>query len=289
MFPITSRIEPPKIESRRRIELPGATGRGGRTRIVSNDQRGVYRGVRQPRSRPTDLALDATVRAAAPHQVSRQSGDESGLAVNLRPSDLREKRRHTRVRNLVVFVVDSSGSMGAYERMSAVKGAILSLLEDAYQKREYVSLIGFRKDGAETLLPPTSSVSHAARELAEMPTGGRTPVAAGLEKAFQVVKREQTKNTSLVPVLVLITDGRSNNTGTSTVPIQHALDQAERIGDANVPAICFDTETGPVRIGVVRNLADRMGATYYRFDDLEPGTISETVRDIFPGAYQHGG
>ncbi|WP_313692838.1 VWA domain-containing protein [Halorarum halobium] len=281
VFPISGGIEPPDPEPDARVDLPDPAGQGGRTRTVADDGRGAYHRARRPRGKAGDVALDATLRAAAPHQAARQSSDDGGTAVSLRASDLREKERLGRVRNLVVFVVDASGSMGAYRRMSAVKGAVLSLLEDAYQNRDAVSLVGFREDGAETLLSPTASVSRAARELADMPTGGRTPLAAGLERGHRLVERERRTNDALAPLLVLVTDGRPTGPGGSASPVEDAMARATRIGDDRVPAICFDTETGPVRMGLVGEIADRMGASYHRLDDLESAGISETVRDVF--------
>lgn len=288
VYPIAPGRKPPRPNPNRRIDLPELTGQGGRTRARTTNRRGAYYRAGRPNGPPSDLALDATVRAAAPYQHSRTNATADGLAVRLRPADLRVKRRESRVRNLVVFVVDSSGSMGAYERMSAVKGAILSLLEDAYQQRDYVSLVGFRKNRAETLLPPTSSVPRAARQLAEMPTGGRTPLATGLKRGLELVERERGKQSNLLPFMVVITDGRSNYTDTEASPVEDALQWAGRIRRADVPAVCFDTETGPVRMGLVRTLAERMGAAYHRFDDFGSGEISATVRDVFYGSRSPG-
>ena len=285
VFPVSGGIESPSTDTNTRVDRLDTAGHGGGVRAASTDRRGAHTGARRPRGRPTDLALDATVRAGALHQTTRRSAADSDLAMILRPSDLREKVRQSRVRNLVVFVVDSSGSMGAYERMSAVKGAILSLLEDAYQNRDAVSLVGFRGDRAETLLAPTSSVSRAARTLTELPTGGRTPLAAGLDRGLQLVRQERTKQTSLAPLLVLVTDGRSNYARSEGSPIQMAMEQAARIRAENVPVVCFDTETGPIRMGNVRRLADEMGASYYRLDELEPRELSEAVRAVFGGSY----
>lgn len=281
VFPITTGRKPPRPDPYQRVEVPDPVGRGGWNRVRTNDRRGVYYRARRPRGRPRDIAFDATVRAAAPHQVARSASGTSGLAIQLRPTDLRVKQRQSPTRNLVVFVVDSSGSMGAYERMSVVKGAILSLLGDAYQQRDYVSLVGFRKDRAETLLPPTASVRRAAEALAAMPTGGRTPLAAGLDRGLQLVERERRKQSYLVPLLVVVTDGRSNYTRSSSPPLQAALQQAGRIRTADVTAVCFDTESGPVRLGFVRQLADQMGAKYYRFDNFQADDISATVKDLF--------
>lgn len=288
-FPISPGVAPSLTRPPVQGDRPDSVGPGGRSPAGPSDRHGAHVGARRPAGRPADLALTATVRAAAPHQPARSTDPRSDLAVALRPSDIRVKRRQARTRNLVVFVVDSSGSMGAYERMSAVKGAVLSLLEDAYQHRHQVSLVGFRGEGAETLLPPTRSMRRAARQLADMPTGGRTPLAAGLERGLDIVARERTRGSDLEPLLVLLTDGRSNETGPATDPVRAALQRASRVRANDIPAVCFDTETGPVRLGLVRVLADRMGAEYYRFDDLDPGGISEAVLDMVDGSDRVGG
>lgn len=285
VFPVSGGIEPPNREPKSRIERSETTGRGGGARAQSSNSRGAYCRSRRPSGRPNDIALAPTIRAGAPHQVARNSSANSDLAVKLRPSDLREKVRQSRVRNLVVFVVDASGSMGAYERMSTVKGAILSLLEEAYQNRDAVSLVGFRADSAETLLAPTSSVSRAAQELAALPTGGRTPLAAGLNRGLQLVQQERTKQTPLAPLLVLVTDGRSNYVKSETSPVEAAMDRATQIRKENLPALCFDTEKGPVRMGTVRDLADEMGARYYQLDELDSIDLSETVQTVFRESY----
>jgi magnesium chelatase subunit D len=170
----------------RRLEVPGkGHGAAGRRSRAYTDS-GATVGVRQRRQPVRDLHLNATLMASAPHQVRR---GRTGPGLILESGDLRERRREGRESNLVLFVVDASGSMAARRRMEAVKGAVLSLLLDAYQRRDKVGLISFRGTGAELLLPPTSSADAAARRLESMPTGGRTPLAAGLTEAYATLRR----------------------------------------------------------------------------------------------------
>lgn len=286
VYPITPGVDAPRPTLNRQLKNFRETNQGWGARTITEKKRGAYHSTRRPRGRTRDLALDATLRAAAPHQPARRAENPTNLAVQLRPVDLREKQRQTPTQHLVVFVVDSSGSMGNYEQMSMVKGAILSLLEEAYQSRDRVSLIGFRQDCADVVLPPTSDVQRATRSLADMPTGGRTPLAAGLEMGLELIQREQQKQSDIVPFLVIITDGRPNYTDSDNLPLQDALDRADRIRRADVSAVCFDTETGPVQLGHVAKLADRMGAEYHALQDFTPGEISTTVKDVLDTAHR---
>ncbi|MDG4863380.1 putative cobaltochelatase, partial [Streptomyces sp. T-3] len=180
----------------------GAAGRRSRART----EHGRTTGARRPQGALTKLHLAATVQAAAPHQRAR---GRSGRGLVIRRDDLRQASREGREGNLVLFVVDASGSMAARQRMSAVKGAVLSLLLDAYQRRDKVGLVTFRGAGAEVALPPTSSVDAAAARLESLPTGGRTPVAAGLLKAHEVLRIERLRDPARRPLVVVVTDGRA--------------------------------------------------------------------------------
>lgn len=287
VFPITTGVRPPQIESSRRVKVPESTGVGGRSRTSTGSSRGAYFRARRPSGRVTDVALDATIRAAAPHQNKRPTSD-SELAVVLRPRDFREKQRQSCVTNLVVFVVDSSGSMGSFDQMSVVKGSILSLVADSYHNRDHVSLVGFRKNKAEVVLPPTANQQRAARALAQMPTGGRTPLAAGLERGLAVIENVDQGHNSLVPVLVVVTDGRSNYARDGASPIKEAMEWADRIRGHGVSAVCFDTESGPVRLGIVRELADQMGAKYFQLAEFDSASISDTVQEMFSSGTRIG-
>ncbi|GAA4220308.1 magnesium chelatase subunit D [Streptosporangium album] len=232
----------------------GAPGRRSRARTPL----GRTTGSRTPEGRPGPLHLKATITAAAPYQVGR---GRSGRGLLLRRADLREAVREGREGNLVLFVVDASGSMAARRRMRAVKTAVLGLLIDAYQRRDKVGLVTFRGTRADLVLPPTSSVEAGAARLRELPTGGRTPLAAGLLRAVEVLRVERLRDPARRPLLVLVTDGRATS-GT--------MEESHRAAEllAGVTSVVVDCESGPVRLGLARSLARRMGAAAVCLDDL---------------------
>jgi magnesium chelatase subunit D len=193
----------------------------------------------------------------------------------LRVADLRESVRIGREGNLVLFAVDASGSMAAGQRMRAVKGAVGSLLRDAYQRRDKVGLITFRGTEATLALPPTSSVEAGARRLAVLPTGGRTPLAAGLALAARVLAAERLRDPDRRPLLVVVTDGRA--TSGSAVDLERATARL-----AGIPAIVVDCETGVVRLGLAGRLAVRLGAVPVRLDELAAGRLAGVVRAAAP-------
>ncbi|GHH71106.1 hypothetical protein GCM10017673_23970 [Streptosporangium violaceochromogenes] len=232
----------------------GAPGRRSRAATPL----GRTTGARVPRGRPASLHLTATVAAAAPYQARR---GRSGPGLLLRREDLKEAVREGREGNLVLFVVDASGSMAARRRMHAVKGAVLGLLLDAYQRRDKVGLITFRGARADLALPPTSSVEAGAARLRELPTGGRTPLAAGLLRAAEVLRVERLRDPARRPLLVLVTDGRATR---GSVEDSHRAAGAL----AGVAAVVVDCEGGHVRLGLAGELARRMGAEHVRLDDL---------------------
>jgi magnesium chelatase subunit D len=240
----------------------GAAGR--RSRAYTDGGRTV--GARQPHANVWDLHLTATLMAGAPHQIRR---GRTGPGLILERSDLRERRREGRESNLVLFLVDASGSMAARRRMEAVKGAVLSLLLDAYQRRDKVGLICFRGAGAQLLLPPTSSVDAAARRLDTMPTGGQTPLTAGLTEAHATLRRERVRDPERRPLLVVVTDGRHTTGGE---PQAAAL----RLRRDGIASVVVDCESGPVRLGLSRALAETLGAEYLGLDSL--GDLAGSVR-----------
>ena len=232
----------------------GATGR--RSRAYTDGGHTV--GARPPQSVLRDLHLTATLMASAPHQVRR---GRTGTGLVLDRADLRERRREGRESNLVLFLVDASGSMAARRRMEAVKGAVLSLLLDAYQRRDKVGLVCFRGADAQLLLPPTSSVDAAARRLATMPTGGQTPLVAGLTEAHATLRRERLRDPQRRPLLVVVTDGRHTAGGD---PQAAAL----RLRHDGVASVVVDCESGPVRLRLASALAQALGGEYLSLDDL---------------------
>ena len=214
-----------------------------------------------------DVALAATVRTAAPHQAAR---GREGPGLLVRREDLRENLREGREGNLILFLVDASGSMAAKRRMSAVKGAVLSLLGDAYRRRDRISLVSFRGEGAEVLLPPTSSVELAAARLERLPTGGRTPLAAGIEKAAEVLRRERLRDRDRRPLLVLLTDGRA-----TAGP--DPLAAAAGLRSLGTDSFVVDTEEGYVRLGMADELARAMGARCLRLRELRAEALVDLV------------
>ncbi|MGW3340401.1 putative cobaltochelatase [Streptomyces sp. NPDC001009] len=248
----------------------GAAGRRSRART----ERGRTTGALRPRGALTKLHLAATVRAAAPHQRAR---GRSGPGLVLRRDDLRQAAREGREGNLVLFVVDASGSMAARQRMSAVKGAVLSLLLDAYQRRDKVGLVTFRGSAAEVALPPTSSVDAAAARLESLPTGGRTPLAAGLLKAHDVLRVERLRDPSRRALLVVVTDGRATG---GPEPVALAGRAARLFGAESVASVVVDCESGPVRLGLAGRLAEELGGTAVTLDELRADAIAGLVRDV---------
>lgn len=174
----------------------------------------------------------------------------------------------------MLFVVDASGSMAARQRMTAVKGAVLSLLMDAYQRRDKIGMITFRGAGAELALPPTSSVEVGAARLEQLPTGGRTPLAAGLLRAHEVLRLERLRDPLRRPLLVLVTDGRATGG-------RGALAQAEQaaalLAGQGTAAVVLDCESGPVRLGLARTLAARLRATTVTLDELRAEGVAALV------------
>ena len=259
LLSMTMRAQGGKSGKRDILQTHTADGRGLRTEMP--------RAGRRP-----DLALSATLRAAAPHQHNRHGRP----AVVIRPEDVRVWVRAKRTAANILFLVDASGSMGARERMRMVKGAILSLLQEAYQKRDRVGLIAFRRDRAETLLPMTRSVELAEKQLRELPTGGRTPLTEGLAHALQMLheleRRGGGKN-----VLVLVTDGRAN-AKEGDAGVQRALRAAEEVAGTQALSLVLDTERAVPRVGIAPELARRMDARYYTLEQLSTEGVLEIVR-----------
>lgn len=241
-------------------------GSGKRSLTMTDLMQGRYVRAEMPKAKTSDIAFDATLRAAAPYQKARPS---NGCAVVIRKEDLRSKVREKRTGNIFLFVVDASGSMGARERMKTVKGVIFKILLDAYQKRDRVGMVAFRKKQAEVLLPVTRSVDFAQKKLATMPTGGKTPLAKGLLKAEDVLDMLYRQDANQDPVMILITDGRATsplNKGTN--PVTDALEEAKRIGRRNIPVAVIDTESGFIKLGLAKKLAKAMGASYFQVDKI---------------------
>ena len=265
-----------------KLSLPGrretrerqrASGR--RFKTVSAGNAGKYVSARYPAG-TGDVALDATLRAAAPHQAVR---DRKGMAVAVSEQDLRERVRVGKVSVACVFVVDASGSMGAMMRMESAKGAVLSMLVDSYRHRDRIGLVAFRGTSAEILLPLCSSVDLAQKQLEDLPTGGKTPLCAGLMKGMEVLLQERRKNGEVIPMMVVVSDGRAN------VPLagdvrQEIVGIAEEIRSYGIRTVVIDTEEMgnsflEFRLGYCRTLAEHAGGGYYPIADLSAGLLRD--------------
>ena len=253
-------------------------GSGKRSSTRTDLKQGRYVRAELPKAKVEDLAFDATIRAAAPFQKMRE---DNGCALNIKQEDLRQKVREKRIGNTFLFAVDASGSMGARERMRAVKGAIFYMLQEAYQKRDRVGMIAFRRQKAELLLPITRSVDLAQKCLAELPTGGKTPLADGLAVALQTLFMLNKHDSELEPILVLVTDGRANATeADGGDPVASALKMAERIGKAKITSVVIDTESDFIKLGLAKRVAAAMGANYYTLQRLTKDSIIRIVRNL---------
>lgn len=263
------------VSPRDRIYRRGS-GRRSRTRVSLKQGRYIKS---MHGNRSGDIALDATLRAAAPYQLKRKR--ENGLVVVLKKEDIREKVREKRIGNFLLFVVDASGSMGARGRMAASKGAIMSLLLDAYQKRDKVAMISFRQKGADLNLPPTSSVEMAGKLLAEMPVGGRTPLSAGLAAAHEQVRNHLLRDPAARPIVIIITDGKSNVAMGDQKPVEEAFDFAGKMGaDPRVIYIVVDTEeTGLVTFGLAAQLARVFNARYFKIEELKADQLVNIIKE----------
>lgn len=254
-------------------------GQGKRTLIRSAQKSGSYIRTTQQRLR-NDLALDATIRAAAVHQQRRKS---NGMAIVIHDEDIREKIRQKRMSNLLVFVVDASGSMRAHERMVETKGAILSLLEDSYVKRDKVALVMFRGMQGEVILPPTRSVERGYQLMQNMKVGGRTALNAGIAKGIKVIDSEKRKDMDLLPVLIIVTDGKGNvSIDPSKKPYEELMEIGEKIaGRKDILKMVIDIEKEDMMsLGIAKQLSDVLGAEYRKVEDLKKENLLQAVLAI---------
>ncbi len=278
----------------REVEVPSLSGitaraarplTGKRSSAVTDSGNGRRIGHRMPHAdeegSPGDLAIDATLRAAA----GRAAASEQPFSV--RREDFRYAVRKRKVANLVLFVLDASASMGCNERIEATKKAVGMLLTDAYRKRDRVGLISFRDQGAQLVLSPTSSVQLANLRVKEIATGGATPLNHGLAMALQVAKREMRREPDVMPLLVLITDGQGNVGYLSDNPLRESLELAARIREEGLACVVFDTSAFPARfregrpfVSHARRIADAMGADYHRLANPQPQVMVDELKRL---------
>ncbi len=287
----------------RRLQLPRdrRTRRtaGKRNLTRSGDKRGRY--VRSTQvERTTDLAFDATLRAAAPYQQSRRDEDPlpDAPALLLERHDLRQKVRQRKTGTLIVFVVDASASMDAEQRMQATKGAVLSLLRDAYVRRDKVALVVFSGRTARVVLRPTSSVDLAEDRLQRLTVGGTTPLTHGLVAGLKLIRTERLRDPTVYPLMVLISDGRGNISLFGEEPIVEAQRIAAQIKTENVRSLVIDSARdytqhsqlpriggrgaqplfGGYAFNACLDLSGRLGGKYFGLYDLSQGAILQSVQ-----------
>ncbi|GAA4544108.1 magnesium chelatase subunit D family protein [Mycobacterium paraffinicum] len=262
---------PSKTFRARALTVPGvgagAPGRRSRARNASGSVIAAADG-NDTSSGAHGLHLFATLLSAA----------ERAGSGPLRPGadDVRRAIREGREGNLVIFVVDASGSMAARDRMAAVSGATLSLLRDAYQRRDKVAVITFRQQEARLLLPPTSSAHIAGRRLARFDTGGKTPLAEGLLAARELIVREKARDRARRSLVVVLTDGRAT---AGADPLGRSRAAAARLVAEGAAAVVVDCETSYVRLGLAEQLARQLGAPAVRLEQLHADSLTRAVRN----------
>ncbi|HRE49016.1 MAG TPA: VWA domain-containing protein [Aggregatilineales bacterium] len=248
---------------------------GRRSQTKTDRKRGRYIQARPAGERKDDIAFDATLRAAAPYQRRRAPQQ---LAYAIEMSDLQRKVRVKRAANLILFVVDASWSMAVTERMQATKGAIMSLLTDAYQRRDRVGLVVFQKDRASLVLPPTNSVVLAKKALADIPVGGKTPLAAGLFLALSVFNKEKHLHPDVMPLMILLTDGAGNVSMTDLPPQEEAHRIADQMHHQTIRTVTINMEHAAFDTGLAQRLADRLGGPCFTLGNLRAETLYEAVK-----------
>ncbi len=249
-----------------KVRGTGSGAAGKRSRAITESGHRV--GSRRPLQQGGWIHLSETIRSAAPHQAAR--GRTTG-PLRFRPADLRVATREGKEANLVLFCVDASGSMAARQRMEQVKTAILSLLLDAYRRRDKVGLITFRGSGADLALPPTHSVDIAATRLAELPAGGRTPLAEGLLEAARVLDLERVRDPRRRPLLVVVTDGRATS---GPDAVARSLQAARLLAGQSIDAVVVDCETGSFRMGLAAELATHLLAEHVPMAEVSAADLA---------------
>lgn len=278
VVPIGEVFKPQRVESPMDRLTRRTAGRRSTTR--TSRKRGRYVQARPANGDLSDIALDATIRQAALQQVKRQSEPDT-LAIL--PQDVQKKVRVRRASNLILFVVDASWSMAGAQRMEATKGAIMSLLVDAYQKRDRVGLVVFQKEEARLVLPFTSSVELAQQALRHLPVGGKTPLSAGLMLAYRVVRRELRLHPKAMPLIILLTDGAGNVSLTETPPQEEAHKIADLIQRAGIHSVVINMEHEAYDRGLAANLAQVLDGPCYCLAELKAAELYRTVRDELDG------
>jgi magnesium chelatase subunit D len=251
-----------KKDNKRRV------GSGRRARTLSTHS-GKYMKAAVLERSSTDIAIDATIRAT----VARKGNLE------IEKEDLREKVRARKVSSVIVFVVDASGSMVAMQGMEKARSAVLALLKDCYQKRDKVGFVSVAGEKANVLLFPTSSVELASKYLRELPAEGRTPLSDGLHKGLQVLKTQLWKNKNIIPIMVLVSDGRGN-VPISTDVRKELISLAGEVKRQGINLVVIDSDDGFLNLGYIKEIIEAGGGKHYRLDELDTKNIVDLVKVI---------
>jgi magnesium chelatase subunit D len=252
---------------------------GRRSTSKTDRKRGRYIQARPSPNNPADLAFDATLRAAAPFQKQRKQESTHGPALRVKRYDYQKKVRVRKSANLILFVVDASWSMAVAERMAATKGAIMSLLTDAYQRRDRVGLIVFQKDQARLVLPPTNSVELAQKALRDIPVGGKTPLSAGLTLTHLILTQETRIHPDVAPLVIILTDGAGNVSQSGLPAQEEAYRVCETIGKLKIRTVVINMEHPAFDQGLAQKLADHLESPCYSLKELKAESLYRTVRD----------
>jgi len=252
---------------------------GRRSTSKTDRKRGRYIQARPSPDNPTDLAFDATFRAAAPYQKERRAKETHGPAFRVKRHDYQKKVRVRKSANLILFVVDASWSMAVAERMAATKGAIMSLLTDAYQRRDRVGLIVFQKDQARLVLPPTNSIDLAQKALRDIPVGGKTPLSAGLTLTHLILMQEMRMHPDVAPLVIILTDGAGNVSQSGLPAQEESYKVCETICKLKVRTVVINMEHPAFDQGLAQKLADHLEAPCYSLKELKAESLYRTVRD----------
>jgi magnesium chelatase subunit ChlD-like protein len=276
-MPVGEEFNPRKLDTPLDKMMRSYAGRRSVTR--TERKRGRYIQSRPANGKTNDLAFDATMRAAAPFQRDRgELRARNRVAFAIRPADYMKKIRVRKAANLILFLVDASWSMAVAERMAATKGAIMSLLTDAYQRRDRVGLIVFQKNLATLVLPPTNSVMLAEQALQDIPVGGKTPLAAGLMMAYEVLRKEKLLHPEIMPLLIVLTDGAGNVSMGHLPPQEEAYNTANMIAMEKIHSVVINMEHAAFDQGLAQALADHLESPCYTITDLKAESLFVTVQ-----------
>jgi magnesium chelatase subunit D len=220
-----------------------------------------------PQGKASNLALDATIRAAAIR------GEKNGARLTIRPEDFRVKIHKPPHRRLFLFVLDASRSMGAHHRMAVTKGTLLGLLDEAYQKRDEVGLIVMQGEGASLVLPPTRSVRRVQGRVRELPVGGRTPLAHGLRLARETLAQSKRRQPDVSSSVILVSDGHPTLGIDGTPPVQSAERELQLFSQTKADLLLVDTEEGQVHLGMMPEWGRRWNFPCTALDELRPGSV----------------